>query len=518
MSEHFSRTINEFQGRPVPERVRTAGYAALIDHYGLKLPLPPRLAAVADRHRPASTNEWQLLSPRHAPEDSLLGHLEFALKWEGADLTVLAALFQVVDDKQSKMLVRSAPTGAYTRRLWYLYEWLTGRQLDIPDPGKVRAVPIVNPEQQFAIVEGTLSSRHKVTDNLPGTRFFCPMVRRTPVLQELAAKKLSQRAREIVDRTHADVMRRAAAFLLLSDSKSSFQIEGEDPSGQRMERWGKAIGEAGSRPLSIDELERLQRILIGDARLVHLGLRSEDGFVGMHDRRTQEPIPEHISARPEDLKTLVEGIIAFEQRAVPGGIDPVVVAASVAFGFVYIHPFEDGNGRLHRWLIHHVLAKAGYNPPHLVFPVSAAILRQIAKYKTVLESYSRPLLDFIDWQAMLNGNVRVKNETAGYYRYFDATAHAEFLYTCVQETIEHDLPDEVAYLKAYDRFSQGAQAILDIPNQKIDLLHHFLRQGKGHLSKRARTKEFAALTDGEITQIEDLYSDSFSKLDAAETE
>ena len=118
---------------------------------------------------------------------------------------------------------------------------------------------------------------------------------------------------------------------------------------------------------------------------------------------------------------------------------------------------------------------------------------------------------------MPSGNVQVKNETANYYRYFDATAHAEFLYTCVRETIEHDLPDEVAYLQAYDRFSQGAQAILDIPNQKIDLLHHFLRQGKGRLSKRARTKEFAALTDAEIAQIEGLYSDSFVKLDHAQT-
>jgi Fic family protein len=193
------------------------------------------------------------------------------------------------------------------------------------------------------------------------------------------------------------------------------------------------------------------------------------------------------------------------------------VAASIAFGFVYVHPFEDGNGRLHRWLIHHALAKAGYNPPGLVFPVSSAILRQIEKYQAVLESYSRPLLEFIDGQAMPSGNMRVKNETENYYRYFDATLDAEFLYTCVQETIEHDLPDEVAYLQAYDRFSQGAQAILDMSNQKVDLLHHFLRQGQGHLSRRARTKEFAVLTDAEINRIEALYSDSLARLDETRT-
>ncbi len=511
MGDRFSHLITDFHGRAVPERVRPAGYAALSDHYTLKLPLPPRLTAIAERHQPTSTNEWQLLSPRHAPDDTLLGHLEFALKWEGIDLGVLAALFRVVEDREIVKMIRSAPTGAYTRRLWYLYEWLTGRQLNVPDPGKVRAVPIVDPKKQFALLEGTPSPRHKVIDNLPGTRAFCPMVRRTPLLEQFVEKKLDQRASEIVGRTHADVIRRAAAFLLLKDSESSFQIEGEQPSTQRMARWGKAIGEAGSRPLSIAELERLQRIVIGDSRLVHLGLRQEGGFVGIHDRRTQEPIPDHISARPEDLKSLIEGIVAYDRRSVPGRIDALVAAASIAFGFVYVHPFEDGNGRLHRWLIHHELANAGYNPPGVVFPVSAAILRETEHYRKVLESYSRPLLDFIDWEATATGNVRVENDTADYYRYFDATAHAEFLYKCVEQTIVYDLPEEVGYLEAYDRFSQGVQDILDMPNQKIDLIHHFLRQGQGHLSTRARTKEFAALTNAEIKQIEGLYAQCFGK-------
>ncbi|MCZ6480775.1 MAG: Fic family protein [candidate division NC10 bacterium] len=511
MGDRFSHLITDFHGRAVPERVRPAGYAALSDHYTLKLPLPPRLTAIAERHQPTSTNEWQLLSPRHAPDDTLLGHLEFALKWEGIDLGVLAALFRVVEDREIVKMIRSAPTGAYTRRLWYLYEWLTGRQLNVPDPGKVRAVPIVDPKKQFALLEGTPSPRHKVIDNLPGTRAFCPMVRRTPLLEQFVEKKLDQRASEIVGRTHADVIRRAAAFLLLKDSESSFQIEGEQPSTQRMARWGKAIGEAGSRPLSIAELERLQRIVIGDSRLVHLGLRQEGGFVGIHDRRTQEPIPDHISARPEDLKSLIEGIVAYDRRSVPGRIDALVAAASIAFGFVYVHPFEDGNGRLHRWLIHHELANAGYNPPGVVFPVSAAILRETEHYRKVLESYSRPLLDFIDWEATATGNVRVENDTADYYRYFDATAHAEFLYKCVEQTIVYDLPEEIGYLEAYDRFSQGVQDILDMPNQKIDLIHHFLRQGQGHLSTRARTKEFAALTNAEIKQIEGLYAQCFGK-------
>jgi hypothetical protein len=137
---------------------------------------------------------------------------------------------------------------------------------------------------------------------------------------------------------------------------------------------------------------------------------------------------------------------------------------------------------------HHVLARAGYNPPGMVFPVSAAIHRAPGQYREVLESYSKPLLDCIEWEPTPTGNVRVFNETGDYYRYFDATLHAEFLYQCVEQTIVRDLPEEIAFLNAYDTFSKGVEAIVDMPYRQINLLHRFLQQGNGRLSERAQSK------------------------------
>jgi hypothetical protein len=88
------------------------------------------------------------------PDDTFSGHLEFALKWEGVDLGVLAALFKVVTDDEIAAAVRSKPTGAYAGRPWYLHDSLTGRRLDIPDPGKVKAIAVVDPAKQFAIASG----------------------------------------------------------------------------------------------------------------------------------------------------------------------------------------------------------------------------------------------------------------------------------------------------------------------------------------------------------------------------
>lgn len=504
----FSDPVTVFLERRLPEAATPAGYAALIDAFDLQVPIPAMLAAIGPRHKVYAEDDWQLYTPRHAPDPTLEGHLIFALKYEGLDLTVLKALFRAVGPGPFAAMVRTTPTGAYARRLWFLFEWLTGRLLDLPDAVQGSYVPIVDPDQQWS-AHGTLSSRHRVKDNLPGTPAFCPMIRMTERLQVWRQSGLASRAHAAVAAVPKDVLARTAAFLLLNDSRSSFAIEGEAPPQDRIQRWGRVIGEAGRRAIDLDELLRLQRIVIGDARFVRLGLRHEGGFVGEHDRSTGAPLPDHISARHEDLPELMAGLMAFD-RDPDRGLDTVLVAAALAFGFVYIHPFEDGNGRLHRYLIHHVLAERTFNPPGMVFPVSSAILARIDEYRRVLESVSRRLLPAIRWEPTDRGNVRVLNETADFYRYFDATPHAEFLYVCIEQTIEFDLPQEARFLVAHDRFRRRLGEIVDMPDRTADLLFRFLRQNDGKLSQRAREREFASLSDSEAEAIERIYSDEFA--------
>lgn len=447
------------------------------------------------------------MTPRHAPSPDLEGHLTFALKYEGLDLAVLKRLFAAVAPAEIEAIVRTKPTGSYSRRVWFLYEWLIGRRLDLPDADKGAYEPAVDPEQQWA-TPGENSPRHRVRNNLPGTPQFCPLVFRTKALEEFASMDLAHRAKDVVANVPRDILARAAAFLLLKDSRSSYAIEGERPPQDRIRRWGRAIGEAGKRPIGLDELLRLQAMVIGDARFVPLGLREDGGFVGEHEPDTRLPIPDHISARPCDLESLIDGLVSFDRGAAQH-LDAVIAAAVLAFGFVYAHPFTDGNGRIHRYLIHHVLAQRGLNPAGVVFPVSATILAHIDAYRATLEEYSRRLLPVIDWQPTADGNVDVRNDTADFYRFFDATPHAEFLYACVKKTVEEDLPREAEFLKRYDRFRTRIEGIVDMPDRTIDLLFHFLHQNEGRLSRRAREKEFGQLTDAEVSSVEASYLASF---------
>ncbi len=505
---HFSGPVTVFHDRRLPEAAVPAGYAALIDAFGLVVPAPRTMSAIGGHHRVYEQDSWRIYTPRHAPSADLSGQLTFALKYEGLDLLVLKCLFQQTGPAPIEAIVRVTPTGSYARRIWFLYEWLLGAQLDLPAAEKGAYVPVVDHEQQWA-ANGVTSTRQRVKNNLPGTPAFCPLVFVTDTLRAFQQRNLAERARAAVADVPGDLLVRTAAFLLLKDSKSSFAIEGEHPPQDRIQRWGRAIGEAGRRPIDLDELLRLQRIVIGDARFVHLGLRVEGGFVGEHDRDTRMPLPDHISARQEDLRDLVNGLVTFDRTAAPE-FDPVIAAAALAFGFVYIHPFEDGNGRLHRYLIHHVLAERGINPPGLVFPVSAAILDKIDDYRRTLESYSARLLPLIRWEPTEAGNVRVLNETADFYRFFDATPHAEFLYKCVERTIEVDLPAETRFLRAHDKFKREIAQIVDMPDRTADLLLRFLRQNGGTLSRRARENEFRELTAEEVARAESVYADCFA--------
>mgnify|MGYP002631542308 CR=1 FL=1 len=508
--KRFSLQLSVFHGRTVPEDGVIVGYGAIIEAYKLAVPIPVKLTFISTKKRQFENDEWKVYPVSYLPDENLYKQLIFALKYEGVDLLVFKKLFEVLSSVEMEEMIQQENLGQYSRRIWFLYEWLTGKKLNIPDLKTGNLVPVIDEKLQYAI-DGVSSPRHKVVNNLPGNQDFCPLIRKTDKLEKYIAANIRQEKSNYLNRVHKDILQRASSFLLLKDSKASFSIEGEDPRNNRAARWGIAIGQAGKNELSIAELNRLQQLVIENDRFVKMGIRQQQGFIGDRDRATQEPIPDHISAKFEDLEKLMAGWLQTQKMLTESRMDPLLVAAKIAFGFVFIHPFVDGNGRLHRYIIHHVLSQTGYTEQEIIFPISASILTHIKDYAKSLESFSHPILNLIDWKPSENNNVEILNETIDYYRYFDATAQAEFLFYCVNDTLVNVIPNEVEYLKKFDEFKRFLDNKYEMPDNMISLLIGFLEQGNGTLSKRAISNEFNALTEDEIGIIEEQFASIFSE-------
>lgn len=518
-SAYFSINAPVFAGLKPPISGQIVGYSAIVNQLDLKIPIPLPVALVSDKNQRQRTEDWMVMPIAYLPEDNqkigkieaLFNHLVFALKYEGLNLLVFAKLTEKLTKKEIFNLVNIEPSGQYSRRIWFIIEWITGVKIEgKEDLLKKSYVPVIDESLQYA-TSGIKSPRHLVLNNLPGDPNFCPLIRKTEVLERHIQMNYAERSQKSISGMRREIIQRATAFLLLKDSKASFTIEGESPKSKRAARWGAAIGQAGVQELSKEELLRLQHLVIENGRFLSMGFRNQGGFVGEHDRITGEPVPDHISARYQDLERLINGLVKTNSLLINSAFDPVLAATVIAFGFVFIHPFEDGNGRIHRYLIHHVLAKKRFADQGIVFPISSAILDRIDDYRQVLENYSKPLLDFIEWEETSGHNVNVLNDTLDLYRYFDLTKQAEFLFECVKDTIEKIVPAEIEYLANYDTFKNKIEEEFDMPDKMIAMLVRFLEQNNGSLSKRAKEKEFSTLTESEISKIETEYTTLFSK-------
>ena len=123
------------------------------------------------------------------------------------------------------------------------------------------------------------------------------------------------------------------------------------------------------------------------------------------------------------------------------------------------------------------------------------------------------MLPPIEWKPTDSGNVEVLNDTADFYRYFDATQHAEFLYKCVRRTVERDLPTEADYLARHDEALRRIMNRVEVPDQLAAQFLLFVRQNRGALPIRRRKSEFALLEDREVDDLERIVEESFDGFD-----
>jgi Fic family protein len=453
----------------------------------------------------------EVFRTQYWPGETVGDHLEFALKYDGVNLALLAKIFGKVSPEVLTEYITSKPTGKYARRIWFFYEFLTGLQLPIEDLTTSNYVDALKTSEYYTVYNGEKSSRHRIVNNLLGPRGFCPVVRRTEKLSKLDSSDLQKQGEDIVTAYPPQLLRRALSYFYNKETKSSFEIENIKSNASRTEKFIASLELAEKEDFcEKGRLIELQNRIV-DPRFADSDYRVSQNYVGQTVAYQKELI-HYICPKPEDLPSLMTGLLACHGRMKTGGVSPVIHAAVIAYGFVFMHPFEDGNGRIHRFLIHNILSLQKMVPRGLMFPVSAVMLKNPTDYDGSLEAFSRPLLQLIDYQLDEMGRMTVENESACWYSYMDMTAQAEALSEFITKTIEEELVQELTFLANYDTTKKAIQEIIDLPDRLIDLFIQLCLQSNGNLSARKRAAYFDFLTDEELAAMEHAVKDGYTQV------
>ncbi len=500
----------------IPSRTQPIGYARLITNHRLSVIPPARLSFFGRGANQVIREDGQerVVSPQHDPGDADTAHLEFAIKHEGVNLEVLNAYFAARGTEvegELTQLIQSTPTGIFARRLWWLYEWFSGRRLPLPDLTMGNYQPLLEPNE-YVTIEGTRSRRHRLVDNLLGVRDFCPTVRRTDALKAREGKQLSGAVSQLVKSYSEDAIRRAVNYLYTRETKSSFEIEHERPDDKRTDRYMALLRSAAKIPqLNEAELVRIQNETV-DPRFAEGSFRTEQNYVG-ESIGLREKI-HYLPPRPQELRSLMLGWLTTSTRLAQAELDPVVHAGLLSFAFVFLHPFLDGNGRMHRLLIHHVLSRRGFTPHELIFPVSAVIVRKKREYDDCLEAFSTAVMSLVDYDMDEEGRVTIGEDTSPLYRFPDLTQMVEALYGWVADTIQTDFRNELDFVVEFQKVGDELRRIVDLPDRLLRLFVRVAVHNGGRISASKRAK-FDKLTDEELQAMEDVIQRHLPKLAAA---
>ena len=446
------------------------------------------------------------------PGPTVEGHLFFAFRYEPIHLEFLARLFCEIDPHIIETWIRKEPTGQYSRKTGFFYEWLTGQRLNVPDVIAGNYFDALDPDQYLTAPRSVNNQRWRVRDNLPGTREFCPMVRRTDAVHAIEDYSCSAALQSLEVQFGAELLLRSANWLSHKESRASFLIEHEEQHVDRVRRFaavmGRRCGGEGD-PLQEAVLTQLQEEILGKA--TRYGLRKSPVFVGHNDAFV--PVGDYIAPQWEDARELLAGLSI--TMAKTRNQSAIVRAAVASFAFVYIHPMTDGNGRISRFLVNDVLRRDGAVPAPFILPISATITnnsRERVGYDRALEAFSKPLMarfsdryDFnteIECEDGVRTNFRFDayEEAMPAWRYPELTQQVEYMGHVVRMTIEDEMTNEASYLRNLERAREAVKNRLEGPNTDIDSIIRSLKQNGWQLSGSLR-KRFPQLEDSRLAEL-----------------
>lgn len=436
-----------------------------------------------------------------------LSHLVFALKFDGTNLLILHSLFNVLNIEELTEQILSKITSKYHRIIWFLYEYLTKKQLCINNLQMGNYVHVLDENKYFSIQNGKKISRQRVINNLLGSDYFLPIVRKTDLINDQSLMNINNECEKLFESHSKEIIYKAANYLNNKETKSSFEIENVSITSTKAFKFSQLLELSFKKDFCTKrDLIELQNLIV-DSRFKEHDYRKIQNYVGQSISLNHEII-HYISPKPEDIQNLMMGLIETNRQMYLGNVESIIHAAVIAFGFVYLHPFEDGNGRIHRFLLINILALKNFVKSGIILPLSTIMLNNRSEYDKSLETFSKRIMQIINYELHNDGSININNNTEYFYKYLDLTKQAEYVFRIINIAINSELNKELEYLTTYYRIKSEILKIIDMPDKQLDLFIQLCLQNGGKLSLSKKEKYFSYLTQTELNEIEKIITNN----------
>ena len=484
-----------------------AGYAYLVKHTPVQAPMPSTVVEIRGVTRKEEAPGRIMVPAKTAPEDGdILGHIVFALRYESINLQVLSQALPMVAEPEIREHFDDSPNSRYLRIACYLWEYFSGSTIQRRDERLRQNFTRIFDPEAYHTGPAQVNYRWRVIFNGIGSLDYCATVRRTDKLESLLQKNLLRKASEFTRQLPEDILNRTLSWAYLSETRDSFAIEKDSADHTRAGRFVRILEQAHEGiEIGEDFLCDLQKTVINNQFLKATSYRNEQNFLGSAQRGVlgiSYVPPDHSLARE-----LMDHICNLANNP-PPEVDPVVLAGVVSFGFVFIHPFMDGNGRLSRFLFHQVLCRAGALKDGLILPVSTVLYQNEREYVATLKQYSSVIPQF--WKVTEIEDDQFDFNFLGdsaIYRYWDATAACEFLAACSETAIEQHLKEETVYLDRYDAIYRRIDKSFDVAAKDLALLVRLCMEQKGRISNNRRKQYQYQVPQEVFDALEQVYAE-----------
>ena len=247
----------------------------------------------------------------------------------------------------------------------------------------------------------------------------------------------------------------------------------------------------------------LQKEILG-ARALHYGLRESPIFVGevVRYKNVVQYVAPHYAWLSDMMHALNEALVR------TASTHPLIRAAVFSFGFVYIHPLTDGNGRISRFLINDILRRDGVVKEPYIVPVSAIITKDMASYDRALDIFSAPFRSrysqfFSFGKEARYPDGRISNfefseyeDAAHAWKYLDLTDHVPYLANIISETIRKEMHEEAAFLRRHYQLRRKLDALIQAGDNDLDRIIRSVSENRQITGKLKA--EYPLLEDEEL--------------------